>query len=466
MNSRFHRFADEAYCIGGVSSRESYLRQEKIIEIAKLTGCDALHPGYGFLSENAGFAKLCEENGIKFIGPKSTVIHALGDKIEAKKLAVKANVPVAPSSPEAIADPVEAKNVADKIGYPVLIKASAGGGGKGMKKAESGEDFQRLFESAQSEALAAFGDGRVFIEKYLENPRHIEIQMMLDEHGNGVWLNERECSIQRRHQKVIEEAPSSILTPEMRKEMGDCAIRLAKVVGYTNAGTCEFLVDKHMKFYFLEVNTRLQVEHPVTEMITGLDLVREQIRVAEGEKLSFSQADVKINGHAIECRVYAEDCENNFLPSIGKLSHYVEPNGNGIRTDSGVVAGDEILIHFDPMISKLCAWDSTREKAMNKMIRALKEYEIGGVETTIPFCLFALAHEAFRSGNFDTHFVQNYWNDRKKELPTEEELRAIAAMSVLMKSQKQNTNGQAAPSLNGNGHSQVQESGWEKRKYY
>ncbi len=466
-DARFHRLADEAYYLGGMTSRESYLRQDLLIEIIKKSGADAVHPGYGFLSENAEFARRCEENGIIFIGPKSAVIHALGDKIEAKKLAMKAGVPVAPSTPDSIDDVKEAKAFADKIGYPVLVKASAGGGGKGMKKVERAEDFESLFRLAQAEALSAFGDGRVFIEKYLENPRHIEIQMLLDEHGNGVWLNERECSIQRRNQKVIEEAPSAILTPEMRREMGECAIRLAKEVGYTNAGTCEFLVDKHMKFYFLEVNTRLQVEHPVTEMITGIDLVREQLRIAEGKPLSFSQNDIKINGHAIECRIYAEDSENNFLPSIGKLQHYVEPQGLGVRVDSGVAQGGEISMYFDPMIAKLITHDSDREKAINKMLRALREYEIVGVETTIPFCIFTLEHEAFRSGQFDTHFVQNFYNTRTKKEPSDEVKEAAAALAALLADKQKN-----ALTVNASTYSASQPSSnypitnWERRKAY
>lgn len=462
--ARFHRLADEAYRLGGTTSRESYLRQELIIDIAKKSGADAIHPGYGFLSENAEFAKRCEESGVIFIGPKSSVIRALGDKIEAKKLAVKAGVPVAPSTPDSISDVKEAKAFADSIGYPVLVKASAGGGGKGMKKVERAEEFESLFQLAQAEALSAFGDGRVFIEKYLENPRHIEIQMLLDEHGNGVWLNERECSIQRRNQKVIEEAPSAILTPEMRREMGECALRLAKEVGYANAGTCEFLVDKHLNFYFLEVNTRLQVEHPVTELTTGIDLVREQIRVAEGKPLSFSQRDVKLNGHAIECRIYAEDSENNFLPSIGKLQRYVEPQGLGVRVDSGVEQGGEITMYFDPMIAKLVTHDSDREKAIDKMLRALREYEIVGVETTIPFCIFALEHEAFRSGRFDTHFVQNYYNNRTKKEPSAEVKEVAAAVAAMLAEKRKSAtlaNGAATQPV-----ASATTTNWERRKAY
>ncbi|NTV47587.1 MAG: ATP-grasp domain-containing protein, partial [Chlorobiales bacterium] len=430
---------------------------------AKKAGCDAVHPGYGFLSENPEFAKACAAAGIKFIGPNPDVIKALGDKIEARKLAIKANLPIASGTEGSIEYIDEARTVAQKVGFPVLIKATAGGGGKGMKRVDKSEEFDKLFESARNEALSAFGDGRVYIEKYLENPRHVEIQILCDEHGNGVYLNERECSIQRRHQKVIEEAPSSVLTPEMRMQMGEASVRLAKAVGYTNAGTVEFLVDKHLNFYFLEVNTRLQVEHPVTEMITGIDLVREQVKIAEGEKLSLTQSDVSIYGHSIECRVYAEDPET-FMPSTGKLPHYVEPNGFGIRTDSAVEAGSEISMYFDPMISKLVVWDRTRELAIQKMLRALSEYEISGVETTIPFCKFALDHEAFRSGNFDTHFVQNYYTGRDKVDADTHVMEAAAALAALIEHKEKSkvavhaqTNGQAATAST---------SGWESRRYH
>jgi acetyl-CoA carboxylase biotin carboxylase subunit len=436
--ARFHTLADEAYCIGGITSKESYLIQDKIIDAAKKSGADAIHPGYGFLSENSTFAQRCKDEGILFIGPNPDVIKSLGDKTEARAIAIKAGLPIAAGTPNAIADVQEAKTTATKIGYPVLIKAAAGGGGKGMRIVHEEKSFEAAFGQAQSEALSAFGDSRVYIEKYLENPRHIEIQILCDNHGNAVYLAERECSIQRRHQKVVEEAPSSVLTPEMRQKMGECATSIAKAAGYANAGTVEFLLDKHKNFYFLEVNTRLQVEHPVTEMITGIDLVREQIKIAEGEKLSFTQADVKINGHAIECRVYAEDSENGFIPSTGKLVRYLEPNGFGIRTDSAVTEGSAITSYYDPMISKLCAWDVSRETAMDKMLRALSEYEILGVETTIPFCKFALSHDAFRSGNFDTHFVQNYFDKRDKGLvtPEEAEVSGVAAALVDFLSQE------------------------------
>ncbi|MBC8042036.1 MAG: acetyl-CoA carboxylase biotin carboxylase subunit [Rhizobacter sp.] len=466
-SARFHRFADEAYSIGGTTSRESYLAQEKILDVARRSGCDSIHPGYGFLSENAAFATACQDAGLIFIGPKPGVITALGDKTEARKLAIRAGLPIAAGTENAIDDIAEAHRIADGIGYPVLVKAAAGGGGKGMKQVQRSAEFEKLFRSAQSEAQSAFGDGRVYIEKYLENPRHIEIQILCDAHGHAVYLHERECSIQRRHQKVIEEAPSSVLTPELRKEMGECAVRLAVEAGYTNAGTVEFLLDKHRKFYFLEVNTRLQVEHPVTEMITGLDLVREQIRIAEGAALSFSQADVEMRGHSIECRVYAEDAANDFLPSIGRLSHYVEPNGFGVRTDSAVAQGSEITMHFDPMISKLVVWDKTRAQAIEKMRRALAEYEIAGVETTIPFCLFAMQHAAFQSGNFDTHFIQNFYTSREVAPQSPDRIEAaavlaslLASMGVPTKKTESAMTSSREPKL-----APAAETNWERRKY-
>lgn len=465
--ARFHQLADEAYCIGGTVSRESYLVQEKILDVARRAGCDAVHPGYGFLSENASFAAACEAAGLVFIGPKSQVIQALGDKTAARKIAVKAGLPIAAGTESAIEDVAEAHRIADGIGYPVLVKAAAGGGGKGMKQVHASGEFEKLFRSAQSEAQSAFGDGRVYIEKYLENPRHIEIQILCDAHGNYLYLNERECSIQRRHQKVVEEAPSAVLTPELRKKMGECAVSIARESGYTNAGTVEFLLDKHKNFYFLEVNTRLQVEHPVTEMITGIDLVREQIRIAEGEKISFTQSGVGINGHAIECRVYAEDSANNFLPSIGKLTRYIEPNGFGIRTDSAVVQGAEISMHFDPMIAKLIVWDTSRGAAIEKMRRALSEYEIAGVETTIPFCQFALQHEAFRSGEFDTHFIQNFYTNRPAETTPTETLEAAAVLAALLASQASTKKGETSThdAVDKTSKPAAVETNWERRRY-
>lgn len=459
INARFHRLADEAYCIGGITSRESYLNMDLVLDVAKKTGCQGIHPGYGFLSENDVFAKQCIKEGIVFIGPKPHVIKSLGDKIEARKIAIEAKLPIASGTEGSIEDVAEARKVAKGVGFPILIKATAGGGGKGMKRVDEEKDFDRMFQTAKSEALAAFGDDRVYIEKYLENPRHIEIQILCDEHGNGVYLFERECSIQRRHQKVVEEAPSSILTPELREQMGQSALRLAGEIGYTNAGTVEFLVDKNMKYFFLEVNTRLQVEHPVTEMITGLDLVREQVRIAEGEPLSISQEDLAINGHSLECRIYAEDSEN-FLPSIGNVPHYVEPNGFGVRTDSAIEQGSEISMYYDPMIAKLVVWDWDREKAIQKMRRALQEYEISGVETTIPFCEFVMEHDAFQSGNFDTHFVQNYYTNRQKPHICDEKNEAAAVLAAFINNIQRNKVSveNAVENLNsGNG-------GWEKRK--
>jgi acetyl-CoA carboxylase biotin carboxylase subunit len=405
------RMADEAYEIGGYSPRESYLVQERIIETAKRSGAEAIHPGYGFLSENAAFADAVASAGLAFIGPSGEAMRKMGDKTAARKLMQSAGVPTIPGSKEAVADPDEAMAIAKRVGFPVLIKASAGGGGKGMRLAPGAEDLPALFKTAASEARSAFGDGRVYIEKYVENPRHIEFQIMADHHGNVVHLGERECSIQRRHQKVIEESPSSLLDEKMRAQMGEAAVEAARRCGYANAGTIEFIVDKNRNFYFLEMNTRLQVEHPVTEMVAGLDLVRWQLEIAAGGKLPLRQEQVERRGHAIECRVYAEDPENDFLPSIGRLAYMQRPGGYGIREDSGVGEGDEISIYYDPMIAKLIAWGADRDEAIRRMRRALGEYEIAGVRTTIPFCLWVLNHPKFCAGDFDTHFVQSEFRD-------------------------------------------------------
>jgi len=405
------RMADEAYEIGPPPARESYLVQEKIIATAKRSGAEAIHPGYGFLSENAEFADRVAAAELIFIGPSGEAMRQMGDKTAARKLMQSAGVPTVPGSKDAIDHPSEALAVAERVGFPVLIKAAAGGGGKGMRLAHRVEDLPALFQTASSEACSAFGDGRVYIEKYAENPRHIEFQIIADQHGNVVHLGERECSIQRRHQKVIEESPSARLDEKMRRQMGEAAVEAARRCGYANAGTIEFLVDKHRHFYFLEMNTRLQVEHPVTEMVTGLDLVRLQLEIAAGGKLPFTQEQIQHRGHAIECRVYAEDPENNFLPSIGKLKYLQRPGGNGVREDSGVGEGDAISIYYDPMISKLVAWGANRDEAIRRMRRALQEYEIVGVRTTIPFCLWVLQHAKFCSGDFDTHFVQNEFCD-------------------------------------------------------
>ncbi|TVR28300.1 MAG: acetyl-CoA carboxylase biotin carboxylase subunit [Balneolaceae bacterium] len=402
--------ADESVFIGEAASSDSYLVTKKIIDAAKETNADAIHPGYGFLSENSSFAKECVDNGIIFIGPNPHAIEVMGDKTKARELMANANVPFPPGTESAMNDIDEAKKVALKIGYPVLIKAAAGGGGKGMRIVDNAADFVKSVKAAKSEAKNAFGDDRVYVEKYLEEPRHIEFQILADTHGNVVHLYERECSIQRRHQKVIEEAPSSVLTEELRAAMGKDAVEAAKACNYVGAGTIEFLLDKHMNYFFLEMNTRLQVEHPVTELITGLDLVSLQIDIAEGKQLPFTQDDIKFKGHAIECRIYAEDPQNNFLPSTGKLQKHRIPAGPGIRVDAGVEEGQEITINYDPMISKLCTYAPDRMGAIDKMLRALSEYEISGVRTTIPFCDFALNHNAFRSGKYDTHFIKDHFN--------------------------------------------------------
>ncbi|NUM74352.1 acetyl-CoA carboxylase biotin carboxylase subunit [candidate division KSB1 bacterium] len=432
------RLADEAYFIGPAPARESYLVPEKIIAVARQSGAEAIHPGYGFLSENAQFADAVAAAGLVFIGPPGAAMRKMGDKVAARKLMTAAGVPVVPGTKEPVAGSDEALKIAGEIGYPVLLKAAAGGGGKGMRLVHSAEDLPGLLRTAASEAQSAFGDGRVFIEKYVEQPRHIEFQILADQFGNVIHLGERECSIQRRHQKVIEESPSALLDANMRQAMGEAAVAAAKGCGYVNAGTIEFIVDKHRQYYFLEMNTRLQVEHPVTEMVTGLDLVKLQLEIAAGRKLPLTQKEVKSNGHALECRIYAEDSENNFIPAIGRLTHVHKPDGFGIREDSGVYAGGEISVYYDPMISKLIAWGANREEAIRRMRRALREYEIGGVKTTIPFCLWVMQHEKFCAGEFDTHFVQNEFlpeqlakqSDGRDDL---ENLRAIAALAAALK---------------------------------
>jgi acetyl-CoA carboxylase, biotin carboxylase subunit len=427
-NSPHVRYADEAVNIGPAPSNQSYLRGDKIIEVCKKLGVDGIHPGYGFLSENAGFARAVKEAGITLIGPSAESMEMMGSKLAAKAAAKAYNIPLVPGTEEAISDHQEARKIAQDIGFPVLIKASAGGGGKGMRIVENSEEFEEQLQLAISEATSAFGDGSVFIERYVSSPRHIEIQVMADTHGNCVYLFERDCSIQRRHQKVVEEAPSMILSPEMRKAMGECAVRVAQACNYVGAGTVEFLVDEKLNFYFLEMNTRLQVEHPVTELITGKDLVKEQIRVARGEKLSFVQEDLAINGHAIEIRVYAEDPANNFLPDIGNLSVYQLPQGNGVRVDGGFEEGMDIPIYYDPMLSKLIVHAENRNAAIQKMIRAIDDYNITGVETTLSFCRFALQHEAFVSGKFDTNFVKLYFTPEKLQRPLSEEETKVAAL--------------------------------------
>lgn len=421
-------FADEAVLLGPAPSAQSYLKADKIIEAALSLGVEGIHPGYGFLSENADFARKVAAAGIIFIGPDPMSIEVMGSKLAAKEAAKKFNVPMVPGIEQAITDVEMAKEIGRRVGYPILIKASAGGGGKGMRIVEREEDTREQMERAISEALSAFGDGAVFIEKYVTSPRHIEVQVMGDRQGNILYLFERECSIQRRHQKVVEEAPSAILGPELRQAMGEAAVRVAKSCNYVGAGTVEFLVDENRDFYFLEMNTRLQVEHPVTEMITGLDLVEWQIRVARGESLSFAQEDLRIDGHALELRVYAEDPLNNFLPSVGVLSRYRIPEGAGIRVDGGFTEGMEIPIYYDPMLAKLVVHAPTRSEAIQLMKEAIAAYEVEGVATTLPFGQFVMDHPAFVSGDFNTHFVQNYFTP---ELLIERQKPAAAVAALL-----------------------------------
>ena len=429
-NALHVKYADEAVCIGEAASSQSYLRGDKIIEVCKELGVDAVHPGYGFLSENSAFAEACEKNNIIFIGPKSKAIEMMGSKLAAKEAVKHYNIPMVPGTEEAITDIEEAKKIASKIGFPILIKASAGGGGKGMRVVEKEEDFVSQMDRAISEATNAFGDGSVFIEKYVTIPRHIEIQIMADSHDNVLYIFERECSIQRRHQKVVEEAPSSILTPEKRKEMGEAAVKVARACDYLGAGTVEFLMDGDLNFYFLEMNTRLQVEHPVSEMISGLDLVELQIKVAQGEVLEMKQEDLQIKGHAMELRVYAEDSMNDFLPNVGFLSTYKLPEGEGIRVDNGIEEGMDVPIYYDPMLSKLVTYGKTREESIELMIKAIDNYHVEGVATTLPFGKFVMEHEAFRSGDFDTGFVKSYYNPEKMKanLDTEAEIAAMIAL--------------------------------------
>ena len=420
--------ADEAYHIGASPSNESYLNQDLLLQIMKETGCDGVHPGYGFLSENAEFARKVKGIGVKFIGPSPEAMQLMGSKLEAKATVMNYDVPLVPGTEYAINDPEEGRRIADGIGYPVLIKASAGGGGKGMRLVEHSEEFVEKMALAQSEARNSFGDDAVFIEKFVTSPRHIEIQVFADQHGNVVHLFERECSVQRRHQKVVEEAPSSVLTPELREEMGVAACNVAKACNYEGAGTVEFLLDGDMKFYFLEMNTRLQVEHPVTEMITGEDLVAWQIKVADGEKLPKQQEELHINGHAIELRLYAEDATNNFLPNVGNLRRYRPPVGEHVRYDHGFSEGMDIPIFYDPMIGKLCVWAEDRAAAMDKMIEAIDGFQISGVVTTLNFGKFVMKHPAFRSGKFDTNFVPHHFADPKLlDNAQLEELNALGA---------------------------------------
>ncbi len=427
------RYADEAYLLGPAPSRESYLRADKIIDVARRCGADAVHPGYGFLAEREDFASACTEAGIAFIGPKPSSIAAMGDKAEARATVIKAGVPVVPGT-EDVGNMTDAELLAkaQQIGFPLLIKATAGGGGKGMREVKSLEEMPTLLQSARREAESAFGDGNVYLEKLIEGARHIEFQIMADSHGNVIHLGERECSLQRRHQKLLEEAPSSALDEELRDRMGTVAVKAAQAVDYINAGTIEFLLDKDNNFYFLEMNTRLQVEHPVTEMVTGIDIVKEQIRVARGRSLSYKQEDVHFNGHAIECRINAEDPYNNFLPSTGRITHSLLPTGPGVRVDTGVYPGFEITPFYDPMIAKLIVWGETRAQAILRMRRALEEYRVIGVRTNIPFHQTLMDSHRFMGGQYDTRFVEERFSmqDAAEDDGDNNEIAAILATLV------------------------------------
>ncbi|WP_035566339.1 acetyl-CoA carboxylase biotin carboxylase subunit [Hymenobacter sp. IS2118] len=460
-NALHVRYADEAVCVGPPASKDSYLRGDKILAVCKELGVDAIHPGYGFLSENAGFARAVREAGLIFVGPSPEAMEIMGDKLSAKQAVKAYNIPLVPGTDEAISDVAVAKQIAEEVGFPILIKASAGGGGKGMRIVNNAGEFEEQMQLAINEAVSAFGNGAVFIEKFVTGPRHIEIQVLGDEHGHIVHLFERECSIQRRHQKVIEEAPSSVLTPELRAQMGQCAVDVARACDYTGAGTVEFLLDDQHNFYFLEMNTRLQVEHPVTEQITGLDLVKEQIKVAQGEPLAFAQADLTITGHALELRVYAEDPQNNFLPDIGTLTTYVRPQGPGVRVDDGFEQGMEIPIYYDPMIAKLVTFGADRAEAIARMLRAIEEYKITGIETTLPFGTYVLTHPAFVSGDFDTNFIRDHFTATTlaPTPPDEATAKIAAALGALLLSEKKP---KVAPATGETGGAEV--SGWRRNR--
>jgi acetyl-CoA carboxylase biotin carboxylase subunit len=438
--------ADEAYRLGPAPAPESYLRGDLILEIAARTGADAIHPGYGFLSENADFAQMCEHSGIKFIGPPSSAMRILGSKTNARQAADEAGMPRTPGCVHGLASPEEAAGVAAGVGYPVMLKAAAGGGGKGMRAVYRPEDLPSAFASATSEAERAFGSGEVYLEKLIERPRHIEIQVLADEHGHCVSLSERECSVQRRHQKVIEEAPSAVVDPDLRQRMGEAAVNLALSAGYANAGTIEFLLDEKKNFYFLEMNTRLQVEHPVTELVTGLDLVHLQIRIAQGEPLPFEQKDVQLRGHAIECRIYAEDPGNGFMPSPGRITRLLQPGGPGIREDSGIYEGWVVPVDYDPMLSKLIAYAPTREAAIARMLRALDEYVIGGIRTNLALFRRILTDPDFRNARIDTGYLERLLSDSSPQSAdsagASSAIPAVAA-AALFEATKNGSNGSA-----------------------
>lgn len=407
------KLADEAYCIGPASSTQSYLNIPSIMSVAEVSGADAIHPGYGFLAENAHFAEVCESSGVKFIGPDSDVITLMGDKAKARETMIKAGVPVVPGTENNLEDLEKTLQLAEEIGYPVIIKASAGGGGKGMRIAQNPRDLKQSIQTARAEAKAAFGNSAVYLEKYVEEPRHIEFQILADEYGNIIHLGERDCSIQRRHQKIIEESPSPVLSDELREKMGKAAIKVARAVNYTNAGTVEFLLDQDENFYFIEMNTRIQVEHPVTELVTGIDLIKEQIKIAAGEELEYTQDDIKIRGAALECRINAEDPAKGFIPSPGKIENLIVPGGPGVRVDSGVYPGYFIPPYYDSIIAKLIVWEVDRERLLMRMERALEEFYVEGIKTTIPFHRQILNNAYFRKGDYHTNFIHRRINLEK-----------------------------------------------------
>jgi len=433
--------ADEAVSIGPPPPLESYLNMDAIIAAAQQTGCDAIHPGYGFLSENPVFARKCRDAGLVFIGPTPEAMELVGNKLRARQTVLQHGVPVTPGMESHAADFEEIRQFAHKIGYPIMIKAAAGGGGKGMRVVHSESELQHALEASQREALSAFGDDTVYLEKFIEKPRHVEIQVLADTHGNAVHVFERECSIQRRHQKIIEESPSPALDDALRQRMGEAALKVIQAVGYTNAGTVEFLLDENRNFYFLEVNARIQVEHPVSELISGIDLVKQQIRIASGETLPFTQDDLVQRGHALECRIYAEDPENNFLPSIGTVHFVQEPVGPGIRIDSALYSGMEVTHYYDPILSKIIVWDETRQGAINKMIRALQQYIILGVKTPIPFLIEVLNHPEFRAGNLSTRFIDDYFPQWRLSFSPEELAIGIGAAKTLQTSSSKQPEG-------------------------
>lgn len=460
LKSLHAKLADESYHIGPSPATESYLNSKKIISIAKKIKADAIHPGYGFFAENADFIKECEKEGITFIGPSSKSVAMMGNKTEARKIMAKHKVPIVPGTVKPISSLNEGLKEAEKVGYPLLLKAAAGGGGKGMRKITSAKEFKSAFEATKRESLKAFASDEIYIEKFIENPKHIEVQIFADKHGNFVHLFERECSIQRRHQKIIEESPSSFVDDATRKKITTAAINAAKACKYVNAGTVEFLMDAKKNFYFLEMNTRLQVEHPVTELITGFDLVKEQIAVASGKKLSFKQSDIKMNGHAIECRVYAEDPVNNFLPTTGQFYEYIEPAGPGIRVDSGFNSSSEISVFYDPLISKVVAWAKNRNDAIERMKRALGEYHIAGVSNNLQFLLLIIDHKDFKSGKFDINFLnasfmKSFQKLEKKKAKNEMEIVAAAFASLIKR--------ESAVTVSGNNSANT--SRWQEQIY-